>query len=128
MKHLKIFENFAQYKRVLPRDLFNESKLLKCIGRLCLLIHNDNNMPINIRFEHDGDPFKIQMLKDGSLTITNIEFLVNNISCIFKTTYNNKSNYPLFMEYDNVEYLVFDENGEFEDEFIEICNNISEVE
>ncbi len=45
-----------EYTRVIPRDLFNEAKLLKCIGRLVLLIHDgDHN---NISFEHDGEPFE----------------------------------------------------------------------
>ena len=28
------------YRRVLPRDLFNEAKLLKCLGQLALIIHD----------------------------------------------------------------------------------------
>ncbi len=33
------------YHRVLPRDAFNEAKLLKCIGKLTLLIEDKYNTP-----------------------------------------------------------------------------------
>lgn len=65
---------YTQYQRVLPRDLFNESKLLKCIGQLVLLIH-DGNCPNGLAFTHhdeDDEPFIIRLMEDGHLTITNI--------------------------------------------------------
>jgi hypothetical protein len=111
------------YDRVIPRDLFNEAKLLKCIGRLCLLIH-DGKTPIPITFDHDGGEFRISMTNDGSLIITNIEFSINNQPYYFKTTYNSKSNYPLYMEYEDVDYLVFDESGEFDKEFLDIIKEL----
>ena len=40
------------YKRVLPRDLFNEAKLLKCLGRLCLLIEDDM---CKLEYDHDDE-------------------------------------------------------------------------
>lgn len=35
-----------EYQRVIPRDLFNEAKLLKCLGRLSLFIHDGKSPPI----------------------------------------------------------------------------------
>ena len=37
----------TQYERVIPRDLFNEAKLLKCVGLLVLKIHDGEN-PANV--------------------------------------------------------------------------------
>lgn len=111
------------YLRVIPRDLFNESKLLKCIGRLVLLIHEGNSN--GIEFGHNGEPFIIHLQDDGSLFISNIHFSIGDSYLFFKTTYNSKANYPLFCEYDNCDILVFDESGNYEPEFIELLTTIN---
>ena len=113
----------TNYTRVIPRDLFNEAKLLKCIGRLCLLIH-DNNTPVKMSFEETGEPFNIGMSDCGSLMIVNLEVCIKGEPCVFKTTYNSKSNYPLMLEYDSCEYRVFDEQGEWDSEFMEFCGTM----
>jgi len=84
------------YNRVIPRDLFNESKLLKCIGKLTLLIH-DNLAPFGLKFEHDEEPFKIGLTNCGHLKIQNITFVYSSHTDFelgFKTVYNSKSNFP----------------------------------
>lgn len=109
-----------KYQRVIPRDFFNEAKLLKCMGQLSLKILNiavPNNIKITI--EGNGEPFKIYLLDEGSLFVGNYEILVNDIPMRFKTIYNSQANYPLYCEFDYVDYLVFDESGEFTEEFIE---------
>jgi hypothetical protein len=118
----------TQYGRVLPRDLFNESKLLKCFGLLTVRIH-DAMAPKGLEFEHDASPFDIALTDDGSLTITNIQLTLNGHYLFFKTTYNSKSNFPFFLEHDDCEYLVFDEQGEFTEEFQDMCVQLaSEVD
>lgn len=114
----------TNYQRVMPRDLFNEAKLLKCIGRLVLLIH-DNAAPQGLSFEHIGDYFEIGLNDEGTLQIGNIAFNYKNVAIQFKTQQNSKSNYPLFAEYHLTDYLVFDDNGNFDTEFIELLNEIS---
>ena len=46
------------YQRVIPRDLFNESKLLQQLGFVCLAIH-DYRLT-RITFEDSGEAFDIQ--------------------------------------------------------------------
>lgn len=111
------------YPRVIPRDLFNESKLLKCIGRLVLLVH-DNLAPEGIEYEEHGQPFEIALLDEGSLTIANLQLTIKGRPVTFKTTYNSKDNYPLYAEYDYVDYGVFEEDGSFSQEFYKLCNDI----
>lgn len=112
------------YKRILPRDLFNESKLLKCIGQLVLMIH-DEKSPCKITFNEDGQPFKIEQFEhDGSLFVSNLHFCINDNSVIFKTTYNSKESYPLYAEFEEYEYEVFDNSGNFHGDFIELCESI----
>lgn len=107
----------TKYHRVIPRDLFNEAKLLKCVGRLCLLIH-DRMTPVQMEFNENGEPFIIGLMDDGHLTVTNLEITVCGKLFTFKTTHNSKSNYPLLVEargYEEIE--VFDDNGEFTIDF-----------
>src|SRR6266700_7094188 len=112
----------TQYIRVILRDLFNEAKLLKCIGRLTLLIHDGNTNGITV--EHDDNPFKIGLLDDGYLSIKNITFELNGKILLFKSLYNSKNNYPLVLEYNYCEYTIFDETGNYTTEFIEFCKTI----
>ena len=114
----------TDYQRVLPRDLFNEAKLLKCLGRLVLLIH-DRKIPFIGEVIHDGEPFIIALNDEGSLIVTNVTIKVNKSAFTFKTTYNAKNNYPFYLETkDYSEVLVFDEGGEFTEEFIEFVKTI----
>lgn len=67
------------YLRVIPRDLFNEAKLLKGLGKICLMIH-DNYLPfINCNHEDERSGFKIAQNKnDGSISVTNLHFFDNS--------------------------------------------------
>lgn len=117
----------SKYIRVLPRDLFNEAKLLKCIGRLCLLIH-DNTTPIRMSFIDDGKPFEIALMDEGALTVVNVRVLIHlnddPMEFVFKTIYNRQSNFPLYVEHDGCDYLVFNEAGNFSEEFNEFIKII----
>jgi len=113
------------YTRVLPRDLFNEAKLLKCIGRLCLLIH-DHQTPVPMSFADDGDPFSIwQFQDDGGLFVRNLSIRVRDRNIVFSSVYNSKANYPLMARDGNDRYLVFDEHGGFTEAFITWCSENS---
>lgn len=113
----------TNYMRVIPRDLFNEAKLLKCIGQLVLKIH-DRQTPCLMGVIETGEPFKIGLNDEGSLRITNLDILINKKKYIFKTTYNSKSNYPLFVEHDYCDHKVFNESGDFDQEFIEFVKTL----
>ena len=111
------------FVRVLPRDLFNDSKILKCIGQLCLHIE-DCKEPYGIGYEYNELPFSIHQTFCGHLFIANIIFKVRNKPLLFKTVYNNKRPYPLLCEYNNIEYTVFTDKGEYEKEFIDFINSL----
>lgn len=108
------------YSRVIPRDFFNEAKLLKCYGQLSLAIL-DGKVPkgITIAIEETGESFEIALSDDGSLYVSNYEILVNGCSTTFGTRYNSKRNYPFYCQHSDTleEIEVFDENGEFTSEF-----------
>ena len=111
------------YQRIIPRDFYNESKLLKCIGLLSLNIL-DNSTPCKIEIEESGEAFNVVLLDDGYLTIINYPIKVKDLEILFKTTYNSKANYPLYAELNYVNYCVFDESGKFDSEFLELINII----
>lgn len=87
------------YQRVLPRDLFNEAKLLKCLGQLALLIHDNKVDGFPLIFHHYADTigFDIdQNPDDGSLFCRNIDLDVGETTIPLFTSYNAKGPYPLY--------------------------------
>jgi hypothetical protein len=109
------------YNRVVPRDLFNEAKLLKCLGQLVLLIH-DGNAPPKLTYNNTGDAFNVyQRPHDGGLYCCNPNFQVNGKQLTIYSGYNDKSPYPLFCATSNTdsyeEMVVFNDDGTLADEF-----------
>lgn len=105
------------YNRVLPRDLFNEAKLLKCVGRLCLLIH-DGMAPKGLKFHHDGSAFQVHQNKsNGALFIGNVQFTYKGQSLELECSYNSKEDYTLYLDTPEDSAFVFDNTGGISDEF-----------
>lgn len=108
----------AAYQRVMPRDLFNEGKLLKCIGQLALLIHNGIRWPLKLR--HRGRAFRIaQDPSHGGIFITNVTASLNGTPLTLYTTMNGRDTYPLVWEDEElgVEGKVFTDSGQLTSEF-----------
>ena len=122
-KNIKLFEQYNnQYQRVVPRDFFNEAKLLKCMGVLALSVL-DNTTPdgIDIVIEESGDPFDIVLDEMwGLLMVSNYRVSINDEVYMIGTRYNSKSNFPFVVVYDDTEYEIFNEQGKFSSEFIDL--------
>ena len=102
----------TNYKRVLPRDAFNEAKLLKCVGKLTLMIE-DGMLPA-WHYHYDGDAFNIvQDESDGSISIGNITFWRNKKQVHVMTGLNSKENWPALMRDGDDDYYIFDEKGNY---------------
>ena len=93
------------YNRVVPRDLFNESKLLKCLGRLAILIFTGRDQhgtktPERLSYRHDGEPFSIeQRPEDGGLYCPNVQFFDLEEPLTLYVAYNDKGDpYPLLCD------------------------------
>ena len=103
------------YKRVLPRDLFNEANLLKCIGKLTLMIE-DGLIPW-LSYHYDNDEFNVwQNESNGALYVGNIQFYVTGQAgnmLTIERPLNSRDNWPLFVETEEDSYSVFDEAGNF---------------
>jgi len=115
-----------QYTRVIPRDFFNEAKLLKCMGQLSLKIL-DGKLPENIKIEIDesGEAFEIGLTNDGRLFLNNYDTTINDTYVSLSTIYNSQNQYPLICFHDDEEITVFDNDGNFTDDFITFCKTIN---
>lgn len=110
------------YLRVIPRDLFNESKLLKCVGFIVLEYEN-KMFPDNVEIIYDGKPFNIQQDCDGNIEIVNLVLRKDGDDVRLYHPLNNKNSYPLRAEFfagENVR--VFDNDGLFTKEFEDLLN------
>ncbi len=113
----------VNYTRVIPRDLFNEAKLLKCLGQLVLKIGMDRFCSEHLVVSYIGEErgFVIgQDASDGALYCKNLNIWSRGRRIPFRSIYNSKSPYP-FVAIDpiNGETTVFSDDGEFTAEFLE---------
>ena len=75
-------------------------------------------------FRYTGNPFRIALMDEGSLCIMNLDIYINDKYFRFKTTYNSKSNYPLLCVDGYNEYPVFNDDGTFDQEFIDFTKTL----
>jgi hypothetical protein len=108
------------YRRVIPRDLFNEAKLLKCLGRLALIVHDgDGHWPLTLTHEDPKAGFVIdQDPASGDLYCMNLRLYLKNPESRrevrLASPYNSKDDWPLhFTIGENDEANVFDDEGNF---------------
>ena len=106
----------TDYLRVIPRDLYNEAKLLKCLGKVALEVHNEM---IELIIHFDGSGFLIkQEESDGSIYCDNLRFTdKRGVAIYFSSPLNSKLNWPLYFEMRLYTYPVFDDAGFFTEEF-----------
>lgn len=112
------------YTRVIPRDLFNESKLLKCLGQLALIAHDGHDgkrqapiMGVEFRDDVDGGFIIEQRQECGGLFVANLKFTVGLMEVDVFTAYNSKSPYPLLFDSVEGEGDVFNDDGTLTDAF-----------
>lgn len=111
----------SNYTRVIPRDLFNEAKLLKCLGKLCILAESTPGLTVT----HDGEPFDIwQDESSGGLFCLNVKVEVLNGGGLQHCwlPYNSREDWPLMSGTgDGDECNVFDCYGKaFTPEFLKL--------
>lgn len=102
------------YARVVPRDLFNEGDLLKCLGRFTLLIE-EHRAP-DIVLDHTGGPFYIvQDDSDGSISVGSMPLKVRGRNITLFRPLNARLAWPLMAADDTLSNVteVFDLDGNF---------------
>lgn len=123
------------YQRVIPRDLFNESKLLKCLGQLALLLHDGKDIRWPLRLSHDNPEsgFEIEQdMSSGGLYCLNLNLYLNDREVELQTVMNSKQPYPLlFLKWGEGEEHagdgeVFNDDGSLADEFKQWLDSVTE--
>lgn len=111
------------YRRVIPRDFFNEAKLLKCLG--AFLIEGER---LGIRFSETGKPFDIcQDNSDGSLYVSNYTAWINGVPLALFTSYNSKGNYPLYCGVMSQTVQALDDNGKLTPEMVSLGQELADA-
>jgi hypothetical protein len=113
------------HTRVIPRDFFNEAKLLKCLGQFIIEADNYALTRENIEFPGTSDPFEICMTDSGELYCRNYEFYMKKDGSLFLfTPYNSKEPYPLYWRILDNDISIFTDDGKFENEFLETMRDV----
>lgn len=117
------------YQRVIPRDLFNEAKLLKCLGQLALLIHEGFNIPAGLTLRHSRPEKGFIIDQDdssGGLYCRNLSLRVHGRKLTLQSCYNSKSPYPLCYD-DGADEggTVFNDDGTLSEEFVDYANRLA---
>jgi hypothetical protein len=104
------------YLRVLPRDLFNEASLLKCLGRVWILL--DDRRDHSAELAHGCEAFDVEQDEaDGSISVANIAFYVRGVPYRLSRPLNSREAWPLYASCDDDpdfdEISVFDDAGNF---------------
>lgn len=122
---------YKNYTRVVPRDLFNEAKLLKCLGQLFLIYHdgvdaNKSSLPVGFRIEHDDSEAAgfsvVQNQDDGGLEVANINCSYKGFRIRLYSSYNSRQAYPLNYDIEGGNTPsgeVFNEDGSLSGAFLE---------
>jgi hypothetical protein len=113
------------YIRVIPRDLFNEADLLKCLGKLWINLESAgfSNHDARLAFDpgNDGQPFDIRLDEsDGSISVRNVALSIGGEEWHLSRPLNSRAAWPLLCQDSEGELdaiRVFTDEGSLSDEF-----------
>lgn len=115
----------SSYTRVIPRDLFNEASLLKCYGRLAILLEKTPGNKACFRDEAVPEFKIVQDPSDGSIRVDNLPLFIGRRKFRLIRPLNARDPWPLWIEsYEETEketyvdpIAVFDQDGDLSKEF-----------
>lgn len=85
------------YIRVIPRDLFNEANLLKCLGQLYIALENLHGQHRAKYAIEDVERFDIhQSPDDGSIYVANLPFMIDGRIYHLSRPLNSRQPWPLY--------------------------------
>jgi len=111
------------YRRVIPRDLFNEANLLKCYGQLYLNLETAGLSAVEL--VHDDRAFEVQQDdSSGGIYLANVVLRVRGQACRLHRPLNSREAWPLYLTDENDEEIaVFADDGTFTVEMVEFLSN-----
>lgn len=110
------------YTRVIPRDLFNEAKLLKCLGQVALL-QLDWPLPqmeLSLIQTQSIRGFSIrQDPSDGSIHCQNLYVYISRKRVRLHTPLNSREPYPLHATIADESVQVLTDDGKWHPDFLD---------
>jgi hypothetical protein len=101
------------YTRIIPRDLFNEGNLLKCLGQLYIKLETAGKH--HAVFDEDSDDFAIEQdQNDGSISATGVTFSIRRCRMRLYRPLNARAPWPLWMALEDSDadpISVFNDDG-----------------
>ena len=108
------------YTRVIPRDLFNEAGLLKSLGRLVIALgETDGHVARFAQEQLDGFDVS-QDPSDGSIEVTNLDFMIGGERWALRRSLNSRASYGLWAVLGDEEVDVLEEDGTLTADFLEL--------
>lgn len=111
------------YIRVIPRDLFNEASLLKCLATLYIAL--DGMLPNGGFSVEDVDRFIVEQdPNDGSIYVENVPFYLAGRHYRLSRPLNSRQPWPLYLtdifnnDFDPI--AVFNNDGTLSDELLNL--------
>lgn len=110
------------YRRVIPRDLFNEASLLKCLGNLHI---KTGRWHPKVLMLHHSNAFNImQDENDGSIYSGCITVIIHNVTYDHRRPLNSREAWPLWLrrrnDPDAEEFEAFTDEGELSPELLAV--------
>jgi hypothetical protein len=109
------------YLRVIPRDLFNEADLLKCLGRLWINLEHLGKEHFLVHVDHTIEHFDIdQNETTGGIYVNNVQLTINDVEYFLERPLNSRQSYPLMITVNDEDFRVFNEDGSFTKKMFEL--------
>jgi hypothetical protein len=110
----------VDYRRVIPRDLFNEASLMKCLGNLHI---KTGQWHPKVLMLHHSNAFNImQDESDGSIYSGCISVFINNVTYDHWRPLNSREAWPLWLrernDPDAEEFQAFTDEGDLSPELM----------
>jgi len=112
------------YTRVIPRDLFNEASLLKCLGQLWIKTEGYQGQPPRpVLILHTGTEFNVhQDESDGSIHSGSITVIIRGRAYDHYRPLNSREPWPLWLRQranpDAKDFCAFTDDGELSAEVL----------
>ena len=114
------------YRREIPRDLFNEANLLKCLGQLALIAHDRNRH--GFRMTNRPGSFLIEQDEaDGSIYCATVHIVIGERLFDHRRPLNSRDPWPLYVrrafqqgndpDWLDDDFEAFSEAGDLSDDF-----------
>lgn len=110
------------YRRVIPRDLFNEASLLKCLGQLYLKTERFQSInPRPFLMLHTGPDWNIvQDESDGSIYASAVSIIIGGVTYDHHRPLNARDPWPLYVTPRNWRTPGIDRDDDDEPEPLEV--------